>query len=666
MGYVLAYLKRRGHGGVILDDVQDRPLSLYTIEMWIEKLQPAAIGFTAYQHNMERIRFFSSYVKSHHKNIRIILGGPQALFMPSSALKELDDVDIVCRGEGETITAEIAECLERNGSLSTVSGITFRDGDKIVDTQISPDVVEDLDQFPSPYLTGVINLEGKEQALIFTSRGCKFNCLFCISPTTSHGKMRYHSAKRVLDEMEYLTKNGIKRFWFADSSFPESRERALEILQGKIDRGIRTPFWSEMRCDLIDEEMLTKLREANAETISFGLESANPEVLKKTSKGIVLEDLRRMIKFAKSIGLNVELSCMYGLPGETVDKARDTLNFVRACGIPVDGNSRAQQLRLFFGSVYQNNLNRFGFKVIPGFMPSYMSLGDRYETDAMTSSDLQKIGAIWKLSWEDLHRQIQNKELTFDVLNFLLTNEMYLRDEQAFYEYGAIASAAVEEQQLLWKFLNEYSSRLSPSASDLNQLITKLSIFQETDRGASATSRIIFDGHSEMVGRPFPGMPDGYWDIQLDQNLLPPSFEKSLLGARNGEKRTFTFTSPEIYLPVELRRKTVKVSGKVLKVLDPANVTSVDQLKSLNIRNHYPLGDFDRLLQESTILHYLALKDVPERDLAKMPMHFLTQINHYAALHKTQDIDRMARLLANDQEALNAVGRYTLFSWKIP
>ena len=544
VGYVLAYLKRLGHGGVILDDLQDRPLSLYTLDMWIEKLQPAAIGFTAYQHNMERIRFFSSYVKLHHKNIRIILGGPQALFMPSSALKELDDVDIVCRGEGETITAEIAECLEKNRSLSTVSGITFRDGDQIIDTPISPDVVEDLDQFPSPYLTGVINLAGKEQALIFTSRGCKFNCLFCISPATSHGKMRYHSAKRVLDEMEYLTKNGIKRFWFADSSFPESRERALEILQGKIDRGIKTPFWSEMRCDLVDEAMLRKLREANAETISFGLESANPEVLKKTSKGIVLEDLRRMIEIAKSIGLNVELSCMYGLPGETVDKARDTLNFVRACGLPVDGNSRAQQLRLFFGSVYQNNLDRFGFKAIPGFMPSYMSLGDRYETDAMTSGDLQKVGAIWMLSWEDLRRQVHNRELTFDVLNFLLTNEKYLRDEPAFYEYGAIASAVVEEQQLLWKFLDDYSSRLNPGESRLNQLISRLDIFQETNRGAGATSRIIFDGRSEMVGSPYPGMRDGYWDIQLGQNLFPPVVREGSLGRAEWRKKDIHIHTP--------------------------------------------------------------------------------------------------------------------------
>jgi radical SAM superfamily enzyme YgiQ (UPF0313 family) len=664
MGYILAYLKCLGHGGVILDDVQGRPLSLYALETWIRKLKPAAVGFTAYQHNMERIRFFAHYVKSHYQNIRVLLGGPQAIFMPSAALRELEDVDIICRGEGETVTAAIAECLEKNRPLSTVNGITFRDGDDIIDTPVKVDLVEDLDQFPSPYLNGIINLEGKDQALIFTSRGCKFNCLFCISPSVALGKMRYHSAKRVLDEMEYLTENGIKRFWFADSSFPASRKRALEILQGKIDRGIETPFWCEMRCDLVDEPMLRKLREANADTVSFGLESANPEVLKKTAKGVVLQDLRQMVEIAKSIGLNVELSCMYGLPGETVDRARETLRFIQSCGIPIDGNSRAQQMRLFFGSAYEKNRDKFGFRPVPGYLPAYLSTGDRYETETLTSKDLKKIGAIWMLAWEYLRQQVRNKELAFEVLNFLLTNEEYLRDEQTFYEYGATASCILEEQQLLWKFIDTYASRLNPSESKLIQLASKLSIFKETDRGADAKSRIIFDGRSEMEGGLHFGMKDGYWDIVLGQNLFPALFEKGFVGVHAGERRSFSFTFPKDYAIAELRNKTLKVFGQVQKVMNPVNVSSVDQLKSLSIRNHYSFGDLDRLLNESSVLHYLVLKDVDERELVKLPKHFLMHVYNYARLHKIQDIERLATYVRNDKalkglaDMLCSAGRY--------
>ena len=150
MGYILTYLRGLGHHGVILDDLFDRRLSLNTLEMWIAKLRPGVIGFTAYQDNMETIRFFSRYVKLHHKNIRILLGGPQATFLPSTALRELPDVDFICRGEGEKVTSEIAECLENNNQLSSVSGITFREGDRIIDTAPSPDLPEDLRSISVP------------------------------------------------------------------------------------------------------------------------------------------------------------------------------------------------------------------------------------------------------------------------------------------------------------------------------------------------------------------------------------------------------------------------------------------------------------------------------------------------------------------------------------
>jgi radical SAM superfamily enzyme YgiQ (UPF0313 family) len=131
------------------------------------------------------------------------------------------------------------------------------------------DSFEDLDQFPSPYLDNLINLEGRDTAMIFTSRGCTYNCPFCISPSASHRKIRYHSTQRVLDEMEYLERKGIKELWIADSNFPATYERDWKILQGKIDRGIKMPFWCETRCDLVDEQMLKKLREAGAFKVSF-------------------------------------------------------------------------------------------------------------------------------------------------------------------------------------------------------------------------------------------------------------------------------------------------------------------------------------------------------------------------------------------------------------
>ena len=87
--------------------------------------------------------------------------------MPSTALEELEDVDIICRGEGEIVAKSIAECVEANKPLSSINNITFRMEGRIVDSPRSLDRATDLDDYPSPYLEGIINLEDKDEVTSF-------------------------------------------------------------------------------------------------------------------------------------------------------------------------------------------------------------------------------------------------------------------------------------------------------------------------------------------------------------------------------------------------------------------------------------------------------------------------------------------------------------------
>jgi hypothetical protein len=95
---------------------------------------------------------------------------------------------------------------------------------------------------------------------------------------------------------------------------------------------------------------------------------------------------------------------------------------------------------------------------------------------------------------------------------------------------------------------------------------------------------------------------------------------------------------------------------KVHKVLEPVRVESLRQLKMVNIRNHWSFPDMNRLMHENDVLYYLALKDIPEMTLVKMPAHLLMLIHYYARLHRIEDIRRMTKSLANDRKALEAVG----------
>jgi hypothetical protein len=160
--------------------------------------------------------------------------------------------------------------------------------------------------------------------------------------------------------------------------------------------------------------------------------------------------LRRMIRYAKSIGLNVALTSIFGVPGETFQLAYETLEFLRTNKVPI----QTQQMQLFFGSMYEKNHEKFGFKPIPGYLPAYQSVGLRYETQTLTRTDIRKLRNISYLAHEIVRQDVQNRENSFDVLDFLLHNEDDLCTEEAFYEYGAIVSSTLEEEELLWRFLD--------------------------------------------------------------------------------------------------------------------------------------------------------------------------------------------------------------------
>jgi anaerobic magnesium-protoporphyrin IX monomethyl ester cyclase len=666
LGYVLARLKAKGGDGVILDDLRDRSLTLTMLEKWIHRIDPYAIGFTAYRSTMNRIRFLCRYIKSRHRGITIVLGGPQAMAMPARALEQLEDVDVLVRGEGEMVVPKLAKAIEAGQALDSVAGIACRCNGRIVDNGPGPDPVDDLDEYPSPYLTNILNLEGKNTAILLSSRGCRHVCLFCITPGICRGKVRQHSIGRVADEMALLATRGIERFWFADPNFTENRERAERLLDEKIRRGITTPFWCQTRADLVDPALLKKLHEAGADTIAFGLESGSPGVLKKTNKGIELDQLRNNIEVVQSLGMDAELFSIFGLPGETVDDARQTISFVRSLGIPVESNSGSQQMQLYFGSVYERNTERFGIRPFSSYQPSYLGVGDAYETDAMSKEDMRKVRNMWALANEQLERDVYYKQRVFEILDFLLENRQDLQDEPAYYAYGALAAASIEEFALLEEFLQGYTAVLSDSDADNSELIESLTFFRETDEPAGPTDRIIFDSRSWIDGVPFTGISGRYWDVLLGRGLLLPAFEEGLVSGRPGEERKFSFVFPDDYFQEELCGKEVAVSAKIHKVFQSLHVTSLEDVKNLEICNSYGFSDLDQLREQNDILYYLALRDADPAELLKKPSHFLALVHRLTKLGKRDDVRKLGALLSGKPTALNALADTVAASGKCP
>jgi anaerobic magnesium-protoporphyrin IX monomethyl ester cyclase len=654
MGYIIAAMKQQGWEGVILDDLRDRPLSLANLEKWIRRVDPPVIGFTAYQSTLDRIRFLCRYIKSRHRRIYTVLGGPQAIVAPSEALEELEDVDALVRGEAELVMPEMARTLAAGETLERVTGIACRSNGRFLDTGPGPEPPSDLDFYPSPYLMNLLNLEGKNTAILLSSRGCSHVCRFCITPRICKGKVRYHSVERVLSEMELLSKNGIERFWFADPNFTEDRARTEELLAKKIERGIATPFWLQTRSDLIDAELLEKLREAGADTVAFGLESGSEDVLEKTNKGIKLDRLRENVEKAQSLGMDAELFSIFGLPGETIEDARRTIEFVRSLGVSIQSNSGSQQMQLYFGSIYEKNPERYGIKVLPGYRPFYFSAGEQYETESMSQADIKKARNLWALANEQMERDVYYKQRIFDVIEFLLENQEDLREEPAFCHFGALAANAIEEFDLMIRFLEAGRHSLKTTET-LKEIISGLTLFKETDQPSGPMDRVIFDSRSWIDDIPFTGISGKYWDVLLGRGLLLPAFEQGLIGVRQGQEAQFSFVFPEDYYQEELRDKEVRIQAKIHKVFNALNVKNIEELKDIRIRNRFAFQDLDLLKEQNEILYYLALRDSDELELLNKPGHFLNLVQRLAKLGKRKDIIRMAGLLHQKPAALNAL-----------
>ncbi|MBU1138949.1 MAG: cobalamin-dependent protein, partial [Proteobacteria bacterium] len=202
-GYILANLKKHGYNGQIVGDYKDRPLTPHHFHTCMQELHPKAIGFSVYEENINRVRAWAALAKKIDPEIPVVLGGPQTTFMPGEALEQMNEVDILCRGEGETVMLEIANALAGNRTFKDVAGICCRENGSIVETGICPGS-ENLDNLPSPYLDEAFDCRGKSRAILLSSRGCSSACTFCYTPRANGRKVRFHSVDRVVAEMQHL------------------------------------------------------------------------------------------------------------------------------------------------------------------------------------------------------------------------------------------------------------------------------------------------------------------------------------------------------------------------------------------------------------------------------------------------------------------------------
>jgi len=395
LGYIAASLKAADIEAVVAEVDQITEHTSREITDFVIAYKPAVVGFSVYQANIKLALQMARLVKIIDPEIVVVFGGPQASFMPKEALRQMRQVDVIVRGEGENLWPALVRCIIANTDPARIKGIVFMRGDTVVETLPAP-LAGDLDCLPSPFASNVFDLRQHETAVMLTSRGCCFNCAFCYTPRAFGRRIRMHSTGRVLADMSICVQARIKRFFFADPSFTFDKKRVASIMRGIIKRRWKVEIWCETRTDLIDRPLLALMAKAGVKYIAYGLESVDLRVNKTLRKPIDLDQFEEIVKLTREAGIEPEVFTLYGLPGQNTESCFKTLDFLKRLKIKIAGNSAGQQLHLFFGTDIADAPARYGIRLSKKRRPLYLSPGTDFETKHMKRRDMVTVAKAYK------------------------------------------------------------------------------------------------------------------------------------------------------------------------------------------------------------------------------------------------------------------------------
>ena len=334
LGHLAAVLENRGFEVNIIDlNVE----SSTVLERVLSRERPGVVGVSCAIGNAREALTVVGRVKTLFPECFVVVGGPYASIMGEMMLVRHRQIDATVVGEGEVTLVELSERLQNKQSVSHVNGLIFRDGSKIRSNS-ARDPFEVLDSLPFPAREKLpMKLYGENAGVLFTSRGCPYQCAFC-SRSVFGRRWRGHSPEYVLTEIEHLRKHyGVSGLSFLDDNFTFDLDRAEKILDGIIENewNLDLYFWNGIRVDSVTEGLLRKMKKAGCTAINYGVESADTEVLTRIKKGITLDQAQEAIKLTRETGIKTNVFLMIGNPGDTAEVADKIKNFVEL--VKVDG-----------------------------------------------------------------------------------------------------------------------------------------------------------------------------------------------------------------------------------------------------------------------------------------------------------------------------------------
>ena len=250
-------------------------------------------------------------------------------------LSEYENLDIIITDDTFSVIDNLIESLSERKNLVNVRGIGYRDYKNEIRINNKVIKIRSINNLPMPAYDLLPSLEPyyiylkdlKPYALIYSGKGCSYNCNYC---NVANTKYSYKAAEEIIEELKYLKKvANVQYVWFFDEIFTINRARVIKICNYIIREKLNIKWFCDSRVDLIDEGLLRIMKKGGCIGIAYGVESGSQKILNAMNKRIIISHAKEILKLTRKIHIPIQMNIILGYIGENYKTLRQTRQIIK-------------------------------------------------------------------------------------------------------------------------------------------------------------------------------------------------------------------------------------------------------------------------------------------------------------------------------------------------
>ncbi len=413
LAYAASILEKAGYECLLIDGVAERTSEDNYIERAVS-FGPDVTILEVSTSSLDTDLRQAKRIKDACPHTKIVFCGIHLDMYRPGFLDEYPIVDFVIKYEYDTRVLKLIETIESNRDFSHVPNLVYRSNEGESKETDCVAVNPDLDSIPWPSrrhlpMLAYHDLPGGIPApslQMWTSRGCPFQCIFCAWPQIMYGgnQFRTRNPVDVVNEIEAMVKQyGFRSYYFDDDTFNIGKKRILTLCEEIQRRNLKLPWAAMARADTSDRETLIAMKEAGLQGIKYGVESGSQALVDAAHKNLDLEKVRETVRITRELDIRQHLTFSFGLPGETWETVRKTIDFAK------EMNPDTVQFSImtpFPGSEFYKMLERDGKLLTKDWSAYDGGTTAVIRTDALSGKDLEQAFCMAYNEW-DRHKLLR-------------------------------------------------------------------------------------------------------------------------------------------------------------------------------------------------------------------------------------------------------------------